>query len=55
MRRLRDVADVAIYEEPFPSEDALVEAVGTADVIIAKPVTPVSLRAALARAAAAGG
>jgi phosphoglycerate dehydrogenase-like enzyme len=34
-QRLRDVADVNLYEEPFTSQDALVEAVRDADVIIA--------------------
>ncbi len=34
-KRLRKVADVTIYEEPFPSEDALVEALRGVEIVIA--------------------
>ncbi len=35
IKRLRNVADVTIYEEPFPSEDALVEALRGVEIVIA--------------------
>ncbi len=35
IKRLRKVADVTIYEEPFPSEDALVEALRGVEIVIA--------------------
>ncbi len=35
IKRLRKVAEVTIYEEPFPSEDALVEALRGVEIVIA--------------------
>ena len=35
IKRLRKVADITIYEEPFPSEDALVEALRGVEIVIA--------------------
>ncbi|MFQ5902311.1 MAG: D-2-hydroxyacid dehydrogenase family protein [Candidatus Binatia bacterium] len=35
IRRLRELADVAIYEKPFPSQDAMVEALRGVEIVIA--------------------
>lgn len=35
IRRLRELADLTIYEEPFPLQDAMVEALRGVEIVIA--------------------